>query len=48
MPNFSLPKLEIGKAIELVVRWLIENLAVLFDIIKKRFSKPSPAVFTMH
>lgn len=37
MPNFSLPKLEIGKAIELVVRWLIENLAVLFDIIKKVF-----------
>jgi glycine betaine/proline transport system permease protein len=37
LPNFSLPKLEIGKAIELVVRWLIENLAVLFDIIKKVF-----------
>lgn len=32
--NFSLPKLEIGAAIEWFVRWLIENLAIIFDIIR--------------
>ncbi|NLE89530.1 MAG: proline/glycine betaine ABC transporter permease [Dehalococcoidales bacterium] len=32
--NFSLPKLEIGAAIEWLVRWIIEHLSIIFDIIK--------------
>jgi len=32
--NFSLPKLEIGEAIEWLVRWVIANLSVIFDVIK--------------
>jgi len=32
--NFSLPKLEIGDAIEWLVRWIIANLSIIFDIIK--------------
>ncbi|MDX9986370.1 MAG: proline/glycine betaine ABC transporter permease, partial [Dehalococcoidales bacterium] len=34
MLNFSLPKLEIGTAIEWLVRWIIENLSIIFDVIK--------------
>lgn len=34
MLNFSLPKLEIGEAIEWLVRWVIANLSVIFDVIK--------------
>ncbi|MBN1369606.1 MAG: ABC transporter permease subunit [Dehalococcoidaceae bacterium] len=34
MLNFSLPKLEIGEAIEWLVRWIIANLSVIFDVIK--------------
>lgn len=34
MLNFSLPKLEIGDAIEWFVRWIIDNLSIVFDIIK--------------
>lgn len=34
MLNFSLPKLEIGDAIEWLVRWIIANLSIIFDIIK--------------
>ncbi len=37
MLNFSLPKLEIGKAIEWVVRWFVENLGWFFDFIKDVF-----------
>jgi len=32
--NFSLPKLEIGEAIEWLVRWIIKHLSIIFDIIK--------------
>lgn len=34
MLNFSLPKLEIGDAIEWLVRWIIDNLSIIFDIVK--------------
>ncbi len=34
MLNFELPKLEIGDAIEWLVRWVIANLSIIFDVIK--------------